>query len=241
MIANTYFNVLNQQVSQLPIQVDQVEGYFKGAANQWLQLHDSCVTPATGAVPIWEVLLSATAQFFENLQVAHLNLTEGVFIGVSTTEGTWTAATGANTMDITVWTDTNVIATNIVGDKTTQQSSLQVWTEATGAGGQKKLYRLIVQNQNASPSTVYALTYAQIPPSDYGNYQSIATVGSNAGGNFFQTESFGDGLTPQSVTLVQGTGATLHLGCKVFISDSIPTTGGSLTLNANTTILAVTN
>lgn len=162
MIPNTSFAVSNVQVSQLPIQCSQIEGYYKGAALGWLQVHDSCIAPGAGAVPLWEMPVNPSAQFQETLQVARLNLTEGLFVGVSSTEGTWTAS--ASTMDVTVWTDMIPLSTNAVGDRITSVYTQQIWSQATGAASNKKLYQLIVTEQGGVNS--FICIYAEDNPSN---------------------------------------------------------------------------
>lgn len=144
MIPNTAFNVATLQVSKLLGTVAQIEGYFRGAtADRWLQLHDSCVTPVTGSVPIWQIPIAQTSQFFENLQVNKIYCGEGIFIGVSTTEGTWTAS--ADTMDVTVFTVDVVRSATVVGDLTTGVAGLDVWADSS-ANSANKLARLQVIN-----------------------------------------------------------------------------------------------
>lgn len=151
MIPTTKFAVSSVQVSQLPIGCDQIEGIYNGASAAWLQVHDACIAPQTGAVPLYELPLSAATQFQETLQVARLELTEGLFVGVSSTEGTYTAS--ASVMDITVWTDVAPLATNVVGDKTTNTYILSVWANSHP---EKRLYGVIVRNTSGAAIYVYA-------------------------------------------------------------------------------------
>jgi hypothetical protein len=209
MIPNKSYNVSSVQVSALPIQVSQIEGYFKGAGNAcWLQVFDSCVAPAAGAVPDYQLLLNTTAQFQETLQVARLTLTEGLFVGISTTEGTWTAST--DTMDIVVWTDVTPLSTTAVGDKTTSVTSLQVWSEATGAASAKRLYQMVVKELDGVAS--FILIYADDTPSnvDPGLVLAQYPIAANATVKI----RFGDGLIPFDQSL---TNATTRQGCTVKI------------------------
>ena len=229
MIPNQSFNVATAQVSTLPIQLCQIEGYFRGAANSWLQVFDSCTTPAAAAVPVYQLPINATSQFAETLQIGKYSLGEGLFVGISTTEGTWTAS--AEKMDVVVWTDVPPVSTTILGNKTSVVNNLPVWTEATGAACNSFLYGTIITN--ATGATLYALIYADVTPFDYGVYQSIITVPDGKTVKSY----FGDqGLVPFSQELP----ATMHLGCKIFLSSTVPTTGGALTA-VNGKILAITN
>ena len=229
MIPNSSYNVANVQVSALPIGVTQIEGYFKGGTNAWLQVFDSCVAPVVGAIPTYQLLLNSTAQFQETLQISQTHFYEGVFVGVSSTEGTYTAS--ASTMDIVVWTDVAVISTNIVGDKTTTVSNLIVWNEATGAASNKLLYSLIVNELNG------VVTYLYLTSTDslYNNPPGFfATLQPNSTNKFY----FGQGFGPISNVLP----STLKQGCHVLCSihPGIPL-GTAPALDNGVSILAITN
>jgi len=131
MYVNTLINAASGQVSTLPISVLKVNGYFRGStADRWLQIFDSCVAPVNPAVPMYEYPISQTSPFYCEFKNGELHLTEGLFVGVSTTEGTWTTST--DTMDVTVETDFKPVTTTIVGDKTTTVQTVAVWSQAAG-------------------------------------------------------------------------------------------------------------
>jgi hypothetical protein len=237
MIPTTKFAVSSVQVSQLPIGCDQIEGIYNGAAAAWLQVHDACIAPQTGDVPLYELPLSAATQFQETLQVARLELTEGLFVGVSSTEGTYTAS--ASVMDITVWTDIKPLATNAVGDKTSNVSSLQVWSEATGTTSGKKLYQLIVSFNNFGPYMV--AVYADDTPSNNDPAVQQAVMGSTLAGSsnrlqtgVFYKFQFGPGLRPLDQSLIN---QVIRQGCTVQLQNNLANT----TANVDGTILAITN
>ncbi len=238
MIPNIYFNVAGQQVSKLPVAIAQIEGYFKGAtADAWLQVHDSCTTPAAGAVPIWQMPISQTSQFFENLQVAAMPITEGIYIGISTTDGTFTAS--ADTMDLTVWTSKTVPAATVVGDKTTALNTLQVWAEAANAAGTKLLYGLIITERLAASRRI--LVYAD----DATTGRILADIPLAAS----QTVklSFGsdaNGLSPRTAGAASNTATVVGFrqGCTVVVADAVPAEGVAPTVTANSAyITAITN
>lgn len=253
MIPNTSLNVSSAQVSRLPIQISQIEGYFKGGTNAWIQVFDSCIAPAAGAVPVWEMSLTATSQFQETLQIARLALYEGCYIGVSSTEGTWTAS--GSTMDMTVWTDMPVVSTNAVGDKTTSVTSLAVWTEATGVASAKKLYQLIVTELDGVDSFVFV--YADDAPVQVN--PGIVLCQHPLLANSTVKLLFGDGLRPISKS-VSGTqrqgcfvavGYTTVNGIKYGVRGTISTgtktgaveygIGVAVTAGTHANILAITN
>jgi hypothetical protein len=217
MIPNTSFAVSSVQVSQLPIQCNQIEGYFKGGALQWLQVHNSCIAPATGAVPLWEMPVNPSAQFQQTLQVDQMNLTEGLFVGLSSTEGTYTAS--ASTMDLTVWTDVAVLTTNAVGDKTTTQAAntaFQVWSSPNIS---KKLYQLIITDTSGAMNIVQA--YGDAAATIAAPYFTLITA------NATLKQRFGGGWNFLTLTLAAG-GNTINTGCFLVPSGTC-------------TILAITN
>ena len=210
MIPNTSYNVASVQISALPIKVTQIEGYFRGGTAAWLQVFDSCITPAANAIPIYQLPLNSTSQFAETLQISHIAFYEGVFVGVSSTEGTYTAS--ASTMDITVFTDIQPLSTNVVGDKSTTVTTLSVWTEATGAASTKKLYQLIVKELSGVAS--FILIYADDTPSNVNPGLVIAQypIAANATVKLL----FGNGLRPFDQYLPTTlTPTTTRQGCTV--------------------------
>jgi len=145
MFADSYFaQTSGIQVSSLPINLMKLEGYFSGAAQAWLQVFDSCNAPQAGAVPKREFALYATAPFYEEFKNGAMPLFEGLFLAVSSTQGTYTQS--AASIDIVAETDTQPISTHLVGDKTSAVNTLQVWSQVTGfqANPTKALYGLII-------------------------------------------------------------------------------------------------
>ena len=229
MIPNTNYNISSVQISALPIKVRQIEGYHKGSSAAWLQVFDSCIAPAAGAVPIYQLPLNATAQFAETLQVDDVHFYEGVFVGISSTEGTWTAS--ANTMDLIIFTDTTPLATNAVGDKTTAVNTLQVWSQATGAASAKKLYQLIVKELLGQTQYIYIASTDSLTSQP--NFLAVLPA------NSVVKYLFGDGLRPFSKVLP----STTNQGCTVWVSTASGVgLGVAPTVSANAAnILAITN
>jgi hypothetical protein len=238
MIPNTLFGVANVQVSQLPIICKQIEGYFKGGANAYLQVFDSCTAPGMGAVPIWQMPLNATAQFQQTMQVDELVLSEGLFVGISSTDGTWTAS--ASTMNVTVWTNDPVIATNIVGDKTTvyNPNILQIWTQYDGAVAAKRLLGLILNEK------VGITQYVYLSPLD--NYTTAINVNPlmyylgvlPANGTFKRHFGAGIGVAYKDLNNISYYGLTVCVSTTVINPNSKVT---YVTQPNGATILAITN
>jgi hypothetical protein len=133
-----YFGVAAQQVTQHPIHVLKIEGQFLGAtADRYLQVHDSTVVPAEGAVPLKQWLINQSSPFFQTFSAGELSLALGLYICVSTTDGTKTLS--ADTMDLGVeLTDPEVpTGTTYVSDLATAANSFTIW--ADGAGPHKLL------------------------------------------------------------------------------------------------------
>ncbi len=241
MIPNTSFAVSNVQVSQLPIQCSQIEGYYKGAALGWLQVHDSCIAPGAGAVPLWEMPVNPSAQFQETLQVARLNLTEGLFVGVSSTEGTWTAS--ASTMDVTVWTDMIPLSTNAVGDKTSQVTQRTIWASGASAAA-KRMFQLILKEQQGVQQYIYATPDDTANPSPGLLANPVAYYLGVLPANVTKIFAFGASASQEGLFQTYQPLGLAQLNGMVVVATSVVIKPGDLsyTVVANgTTILAITN
>jgi len=243
MIPTTKFAVSSVQVSQLPIGCDQIEGIYNGASAAWLQVHDACIAPQTGDVPLYELPLSAATQFQETLQVARLELTEGLFVGVSSTEGTYTAS--ASVMDITVWTDIIPLVANHVGSKVNTVASVTAWN---GNVTTKKLYGLIITELLGLTQYVYinaiGTNDTALPNQLESNIGFIFTLQPNTTKKFY----FGAGVgicpffvdTNQVVT--NGAVNQLYTGCTIIVGNALYTQGQQISVSANAAhILVITN
>ncbi len=140
-------NTAGVQLSLIPCCLAQLSGYFDGAADQWLQIHDTAAVQA-GVVPVLSLPLQASNGFSYNFQDALLTLTTGLFVGVSSTEGTWTAS--ASTAQLNVVLEDEV--TPIVGVQTIGSSSVPVnhLTVFSDPGGSHALLTLYVQNNTSA-------------------------------------------------------------------------------------------
>lgn len=129
------------------VHVIKIEGQFLGnTADRWLQVHDSDVAAAEGAVPLKQWLISQTSPFFQSFPAGELAVFRGLYICVSNTAGTKTLS--ADTMDLGVeLTDPELPAgTSYAGDESTPRTTLLVWGQAAG---QKTLFRIIVTERSA--------------------------------------------------------------------------------------------
>lgn len=154
----TSFNAAVAQVATHPVQLLKVEargGDSAAATGLFLQIHDSSVTPAVAAVPKKAWPISTSGEFYKEFKNGEFNLTAGCFVGVSTTEATYTASSGNDkfAMLSVELSDPEQQAQSSAGDLTTAVTGLQVWSEAAGAAGAKRLLRLEVDGTNLTAAT----------------------------------------------------------------------------------------
>lgn len=208
MNSNNFYSVASAQVSYLPVGLLKVEGAFLGTtADRYLQVHNSCNTPAAGAVPLKQWPIAQNSPFYFELKRGELRCSEGCFIAVSTSSGTYTAS--ADTMDVNVETiDPVVSGLTKSGDRTTDQgSAVTLWNEATGAGGTKRLIRMIISETFGEQSWLYVA--AKLSGSD-----RRAVFTAELAANETKTFEFGLDFLPKQ-TDADG---TQHMGCQVGIS-----------------------
>lgn len=192
-----YFGVSGQQVTQQPTHVLKIEGQFLAAsAARWLQVHDSATVPAEGAVPLKQWPLDPSSQFFQTFAAGELAVAEGLYICISTSDGTKTLS--ADTMDLGVeLTDAEQPSgLTQVGDEANDRGTLQVWADGAGP---KKLYRLKFKNTAGRDIYIFLYRYgADAAPSFLGKVLNGAT----------REWFFGQGLAPETLP-----GANGHNGC----------------------------
>lgn len=239
MIPNQYFGVSFAQVSLFPISCVQIEGLLLSATNNlYLQVFDSCVTPANNAVPIYQLPLNANAQFQETMQVSNLNLGDGLYVGISSTAGTYTPSVA--TMNIILWTDYPPTSANVVGVYTVGVDGLIVYADPNPT---KRLYKLVTLSISATQANPnYLLLFGYSNPMNGAVPIAAFEVTSSL---VVSHLSFGvaGGLAP----IQQGkpylntalTDYTLHTGCYLFGSS----TGSFLTqtVDSRWLIYAITN
>jgi hypothetical protein len=140
-------------------------------------------------------------------------------VAVSSTEINYTAVSANGGLELSIEVSGNCLTDGsevIVGDLTTNQQTLQVWSEASGATAKKRLLRVDVQNNdntNAGVLKVYAtdamagadLVVSQIP---------VTKVGSGS-----VTSSFNAGV--ESLWMFQqDANDTQHQGCSLKVTGS---------------------
>ena len=91
----------------------------------------------------------------------------GVWVGVSTTEATYTAATGNDKfamVSVELRRAEQPTGTTYVGDFTTAVGLLQVWSQATGAANRQKLVSLEVDGTNLNAADKWLMVFAKDNP-----------------------------------------------------------------------------
>ena len=190
MYTNPFFNVGSAQLSVLPVVIVKVDGYFRGStADAWLQIWDTAQAPTnleTNSTNIGQTLLKEwpipqSAPFYFEFKDNNLLTSNGAFITVSTTEGTYTA--GGDTMDLSVETEGPAFGTdaaNVAGNLTSGVTQLAVFTNGAGGAGQGpgKLFRIDYSDDTGGN---YVMVFANaISPGDTPLWTSLATAGSPA-------------------------------------------------------------
>lgn len=158
------FNVSSLQASRHGCIVLKIDGfYISSTATVYLQVFDSNIAPAAGTVPLkqWGPLNTA-AEFYKEFKRGDLVFGLGCFVGLSTTDGTYTADS-ADKMDISVELGDPELPASVsyAGDLTTPVTSLQVWTEASGLSARKSLVALEVDGTNLTTATQFIMIFAQ--------------------------------------------------------------------------------
>lgn len=126
----TYFNVSGQVVSIGPNAALKIEGNYRTADSRFIQVHDTNVAAAEGAVPkkSWPISGGTTADpvpFFQTFTSAALECVNGMYICISSTDGTKTIDSSAK-MDLFVELDHEdpYYGGSVLGDLTSAVTSL---------------------------------------------------------------------------------------------------------------------
>lgn len=202
------YGVVSSVVTTSTMQIDRVQGYFRGAVASWLQFHDAKALPANGAVPIKSFLQPTTSAFHWGFDPGELVVSNGLVVVMSTTEGTLTAS--AEVSDFLVdgeqtFDDTGASTT---GDYTTAVQTRNIWLQANGP---KRLLRLEFTALTGAGSTLYAKIFAHDSPSFVTSQRPLVTINLTIGTSkdvFFNFSPLASNATEQNKT-----------GCYVLIDD----------------------
>lgn len=213
-----YFAVAAQQVATHGVHVMKLECRINdnGAAALFWQVHDSASVPAEGAVPLKSWPVSGGAADYKEFKNGELDLANGLYVCVSTTEATKTLGTGNNAFAavlVELYDPEAPTGTTVAGDLTTGVSSLVVFS------GIHRLITVNATNNSGAAGWLMIFTHA---PSE--GDAPLAAIPFASGQN--QVLTFGDdGRESQDQT--PGTGV-LRTGCRLRAS----TTGDVLTTAA---------
>lgn len=199
----------------------------------YIQIIDSATAPATGTVP--KKSWPAAQALYKEFKSGELELSKGCFIGLSTTEATYTnSATSGTYVQLEFTQPTLPSGLSSTGDLTTGRKSLKPWNQSQGpqflyfveidasGGDAEAIWLLIFTNNN--PATPDKTCYPAIP-------LGINQVHTIANGNPL---TFGTaGFSPAGYTSLNNDFTTPPTtGCSLMLS----TTPTFLTPPANATV-----
>lgn len=206
-----------------PYQLYKLEAKLNSSAvnTVFVQIHDSQTTPAEGAVPIKSWPAVADQEIYKEFKRAELNIVNGLYVCVSTTEATKTLGTGNNkfSMVSAEITETEETVT-VAGDLTTGVDYLEAWNNAAGPHNLRKVQVSFGATGGAKYALLFAKDIANINDGDI----PILVIGS--GDN--ETKSFNFGKAGRRV--FSQTAFVDKVGCSICIS----TTANVLTVTSAT-------
>lgn len=161
----TYFNVSGQVVSIGPNAALKIEGNYRTADSRFIQVHDTNVAAAEGAVPkkSWPISGGTTADpvpFFQTFTSAALECVNGMYICISSTDGTKTIDSSAK-MDLFVELESEdpYLGASVVGDLTTGKTT-------QGLTPSKRLRRVEFQSSDVDAGTLYIQLHIPVHSAD---------------------------------------------------------------------------
>jgi hypothetical protein len=189
----------------------KLEGFVNGAGAQYfLHIFDLAAVPANGITPKRSIQVIGNDGFTFSFEDTEIRTGTAMCFALSSTEETYTAVLdGAKADWEGEYTSQDAIdpsTYSTTGDLTTGRANLTVWADADNT---KKLYKVYIKNNNATPCWFFILSRA----ATLGG-QIIASLGGASGlasgavGVFW----FGSqGLTPYEVDTTR----TGHAGCVI--------------------------
>lgn len=111
-----------------------------GATTLFLQIHDTQTTAAEGAAPIKSWPVVADSDVYKEFKRGELQVNNGCYVCISTTEATKTLGTGSNKMSMVSGEFFEADETvTVAGDNTSAVNALAVWLEAVGPNRLRKV------------------------------------------------------------------------------------------------------
>jgi len=216
------YGVSDLQATSFPCNLVNLQGYFSGAADAWLQIHDT-TDPGNGAIPLKSYQLQSKMPFSWKFDPNILPLSQGLYVAVSTTEATLTLST--DKADFLIDVEKYAEPLNPAAAVHSSSSDVeQVWAEAQGS--QHRLYRVTVTGRTNSAAS-FLLVFAD---DSYATRPVVAIPIV-----YLQTDpditcapiDFGvDGLNPSSVVTAQSSSGPVigppvrKTGCTIALSSS---------------------
>lgn len=192
MFNSTSYNVTSKQVAINKTFIVKLEGKFRGASStSYIQIHNSPFVPGEGAVPIKSYPLTPGGEFYKDYTVVNLPCSFGLYICISTTEGTKTLSTETMDLFVEVFDADYPIGTSTIS--IAEDYALEVWNNAAGP---KKIINIVVTNFDTA--ALYILLFASPDYSD-GVWQvlgrwPIAATGDSLGKDTLRVSFGEDGL-----------------------------------------------
>lgn len=196
-----------------PVRVKRVFGFNNNASDdRYIQFHEA-PTVANNDVPAVPALYApANAPFSWDFSEDPILLDE-LLVAISSTQVNYTAVTDTG-LDMTVEFESPFHVTGneaVAGDLTTGVAGLQVWSEATGASGGRRLLRVDFKNNNASARRFFISANDSISPADSSMVGPLVIAGSTT-----KRYGFGPGgIIPQELT----SALAIKKGCTIYVSE----------------------
>lgn len=203
--------------------INKMWGWNNQGSDLYIQLHQTIPLAAGGltasTVPACKSVVAQHGNgFFYSFGVEGMRLTE-LTIGISSTETNYTAVSANGGLDMTVEVGSNFLATGsetVVGDLTTNQQTLQVWSEATGALSRLRLIRVDVVNNDNTNAGLFKL-YATDAMAGSDLVVALAPVTKVGSGSVTNPYRWGvEGISP----FQQDKNYTQHFGCSITVTGS---------------------
>lgn len=139
-----------------PVNLCQLDGYYTGVGNEWLQVHDSAAALAGAEVPAISLPLAATGPFPSMFQtLSPLLFVSGMIFAISSTEKTYTASASEFSFEGAIEEfELPVPGLSSSGDYTTNRTTLAAWNSNII----NKMY--VLEVINGSGANRYLLLYA---------------------------------------------------------------------------------
>lgn len=195
-----------------PCTLINLQGYFNGASDAWLQIHDVAAVPANGAVPLKSFQLLAKMAYSWKFDPNVLVLKTGLYVCVSTTDATKTlsADTADFLIDIGEYEEQMQPDVSTAGDLVTNVPYQLIWAR-TGSPT-NRLKKVIATNNEAF--VAYLLMFGLLDSDLIStNTKAIASFKFTAGQT--RTLYFGNknGFIPRQVTARVANALTTDYGC----------------------------